>query len=62
MEVNDSHMLNIVFITKPAGDQLTYGSKSLSFHWFLLFKVNKLLAYIIIFHYPLKFFSLIGAF
>ena len=61
MEVNDSHMLNVVFITKPAGDQLTYGSKSLSFHWFLLFKVN-ILAYIIIFHDPLNFFSMIGAF
>ena len=54
MKVNDHRSQYIVFITKPAGEQLTCGSKSLSFNWFLFFKVNKLPAYIIIFHKLLK--------
>ena len=39
-----------LFITKSLGDQLTCGSKSLSFNWLFYFNVNMLSAYIIIFH------------
>ena len=43
-------LTQIVFTTKSLGNQLTCGSKSLSFNWLLYFDVNMPSAYIIVFH------------